>query len=130
MIVRERLLGEMSTLAAETKWEDALGEILAEMFEVRPSNPYLFLQKKASLRQKMDNSKTSHYLIELTLYITHIDPLLASEEAIKDKIISLCVEKFQHTKIKSSFSLIQKQKSCSWSTSHCCRLILRDVKFL
>jgi hypothetical protein len=69
---------------------------------VRPANPYLFLQKKASLRQKMDNSKTSQYLIELTLYISHIDPLQASEEVIKDKVISLCVEKFQHTKIKST----------------------------
>jgi hypothetical protein len=56
----------------------------------------------------MDNSKTSQYLIELTMYITHIDPLLVAEETIKDKIISLCVEKFQHTKIKSNPLPMQK----------------------
>lgn len=50
----------------------------------------------------MDNSKPSQYLIELTMYLTHIDPLLANEDLVKDKIISLCVEKFQHTKIKSN----------------------------
>lgn len=113
MIVRDRLLGEMSSLAVETKWEDTLAELLAEIFEVRPANPYLFLQKKTSLRQKMDNSKTSQYLIELTLYLTHIDPLLSPQEVIKDKIISLCVEKFQHTKIKSTSSLTQRLRSCS-----------------
>lgn len=119
MIVRDRLLSEMSSLAVESKWEEALGEILSEMFEVRPPNPYLFLQKKASLRQKMDNSKTSQYLIELTLYVSHVDPLLLSQEAIKDKVISLCVEKFQHTKIKSTSLPTQRLKSCRWSTSLC-----------
>lgn len=114
MIVKDRLLGEMSSLAAETKWEDTLAELLGEVFEVRPANPYLFLQKKTSLRQKMDNSKTSQYLIELTLYLTHIDPLLSPQEVIKDKIISLCVEKFQHTKIKSTFPATQRPRSCSW----------------
>lgn len=64
----------------------------------------------------MDNSKPSQYLIELTMYLTHADPLQASEDLIKDKIISLCVEKFQHTKIKSNSAAIQKAKSCSCST--------------
>lgn len=64
----------------------------------------------------MDNSKPSQYLIELTMYLTHVDPLQATQDLIKDKIISLCVEKFQHTKIKSNHPVIKKQKSCSWPT--------------
>lgn len=63
----------------------------------------------------MDGSKPSQYLIELTMYLAHVDPLLASEDLIKDKIISLCVEKFQHTKIKSNCTVTKRARSCSWS---------------
>jgi len=35
------------------------------------------------------------------MYFTHLDPLTTSEKIIKDKVMSICVEKYQHTKIKS-----------------------------
>lgn len=46
MIVREKLLAEMATFSQESRWDDALNDIIAELMEIRPSNPYLFLQKK------------------------------------------------------------------------------------
>lgn len=46
MIVREKLLAEMATFSQESRWDDALSDIIAELMEIRPSNPYLFLQKK------------------------------------------------------------------------------------
>ena len=46
MIMKERLLGEMGGLAIETKWDEVLTDTLNELFEVKPTNPYLFLQKK------------------------------------------------------------------------------------
>lgn len=46
MMVREKLLGEMAAFSQESKWEDALHDIIAELIEIRPCNPYLFLQKK------------------------------------------------------------------------------------
>lgn len=46
MIVREKLLVEMATFSQESRWDDALNDIIAELMEIRPSNPYLFLQKK------------------------------------------------------------------------------------
>lgn len=49
MIMRERLLGEMATFAVDSKWEEVLTETINEMFEIRPMNPYLYLQKKMSL---------------------------------------------------------------------------------
>ena len=47
--------------------------------------------RNSSLKQKFDNSKTSQYLIELTVYLTYVDPLTTSEQIIRDRIISICV---------------------------------------
>lgn len=63
-----------------------------------------------SLRQRLDNNKGSQYLLEMTMYLSYLDPLTTSEQTIRDKIISLCVEKYQHTKIKSNCFLKQKHK--------------------
>jgi hypothetical protein len=46
MIMKERLLAEMGGLAIETKWDEVLTDTLNELFEVKPTNPYLFLQRK------------------------------------------------------------------------------------
>jgi len=48
-------------------------------------------KRDRSLKQKFDNTKTSQYLIELTMYLTHLDPLTTTEQTIKDKIINVCV---------------------------------------
>lgn len=56
MIMKERLLSEMASFAAESKWEEVLTETINEMFEIRPSNPYLFLQKKMSISLQIDPS--------------------------------------------------------------------------
>ena len=39
----------------------------------------------------MDNNKTNQYLVELTMYLTHLDPLVVQEKVVSDKIVSLCV---------------------------------------
>lgn len=55
-----------------------------------------------SLRSKLDGSKASTFLAELLVYCMHVSPLLSSREEIENKILYLCVDKYQHTKIKSS----------------------------
>jgi len=37
--------------------------------------------------------------------VTKVDPLVIGEQAIKDRVIGLCVEKYQHTKIKSNWTI-------------------------
>ena len=98
MIMKERLLSEMGSFVVDSKWEEVLSETINEMFEIRPNNPYLYLQKKMyqdckirSLKQKLENNKTSQYLLELSLYLANVDPLINSDQTIRDKIISLCV---------------------------------------
>lgn len=39
-------MAEMATFSQESRWDDALNDIIAELMDIRPSNPYLFLQKK------------------------------------------------------------------------------------
>lgn len=70
MIMKERLLSEMGSFVVDSKWEEVLSETINEMFEIRPKNPYLYLQKKMyqdckirSLKQKLENNKTSQYLL-------------------------------------------------------------------
>jgi len=46
MIMKERLLGEMGGLAVDTKWDEVLSDTLNELFDIKPTNPYLFLQRK------------------------------------------------------------------------------------
>lgn len=49
------------------------------------------------------------------MYLTHADPLAVAEQSIRDKVISVCVDKYQHTKVKSSPTLTQSRRSCSSS---------------
>ena len=46
MIMKERLLVEMGGLAVDTKWDEVLSDTLNELFDIKPTNPYLFLQRK------------------------------------------------------------------------------------
>ena len=44
--MKERLLAEMGSLATESKWEEVLADTVNEILEVKPTNPYQFLQRK------------------------------------------------------------------------------------
>ena len=46
MIVRDKLSAEMVQLSTDSKWEEYLQEMINELLEIRPKNPYSFIQRK------------------------------------------------------------------------------------
>ena len=46
MIVRDKLSAEMIQLSTDSKWEESLQEMINELLDIRPKNPYIFIQKK------------------------------------------------------------------------------------
>lgn len=50
MIMREKLLEEMSSWAAESRWKETLQELTTELLEARPACPYVYLQRKTYIR--------------------------------------------------------------------------------
>lgn len=75
-----------------------------------------------SLRSKFDNNKNSQYICELAVYLSSISPLMLSKENITSKIMSLCIDKYNHLKVKSTWWVKKSSKQTSslifcWLTS-------------
>lgn len=84
-------------------------------------NVYNIPYKYRSLRSKLDNTKHSSFLTELLIYCLYVNPMLVTQSEIENKILYLCVEKYQHTKIRSIRIMYFCRKRCDkynkWITS-------------
>lgn len=45
-MMREKLITDMTLLANEGRWEEHVYDLLIEILELRPDNPYVYLHHK------------------------------------------------------------------------------------